>query len=338
MKKYLLLILILLMPTWAWGANWFAGSGDTDFDAQDGSHVSSVWNSNADGTSGTYLDFDTGPGNGDVFIANGATIAIDDNIGSGSVTVTLTTEGTDYGGTDGGNFSIAINSVDALTLYTNITGGSTRCLLITGAGSSGTELTLRGNITGGTASSAHGVDDTHTGAGAIVAVIGNIVGGTGVSSAYGYNFNSASGSAVTTIDGNATGGQSPALYIANDASATISGNCVGSDTYWSGHGCYSNHTGIITVSGSIISQNLGSGAVGPIIWTPSSSQKYIVIDGGGTPLYASAGIGSDSGGTQVSAANTAAEIATGKYFVKKDDGVHTQGTKTAGSGGGASAW
>lgn len=59
------------------------------------------------------------------------------------------------------------------------------------------------------------------------------------------------------------------------------------------------------------------------------------FNGGGTVVYASAGLGSDSDGTQITGENTAAKVSTGTYFIKKDDGVHTQGSASSSGGGGA---
>lgn len=334
MKKLLLTIFILLaFAGQGWGANWFAGAGDTDFNAVSGGTTSSVWNSNADGTSGSYLDWSTQPANGDVFIANGATIAIDDNIGSESVTVTLTTEGTDYGGTDGGGFTVDISAVGALVLYTNITSGSTTCLSISGVGSSGTELTINGNVLAGTSASAFGIADSHTGAGAEVKINGNVTAGS-AGTTRGIDASGVTG--TITITGNVTGGSSTGsgVHLRGAGSVvTVNGDCVGGSSVDS-VGCYSTGA-VFTCTGNIVGTETNSGTTGKVRWSPSTSKKYIKYDAGGTVIYASAGLGSDSDGTQITAANTAAEVLTSAYFVNKDDGVHTQGTASAGTGGGA---
>jgi hypothetical protein len=306
MKKYLLnILLILLLPTGACGANWFAGSGDTDFNAVSGGTTSSVWNSNADGTSGTYLDFSTQPGNGDIFIANGATIAIDDNIGSGSVTVTLTTEGTDYGGTDGGGFSVAINTVDPLTLYTNIVAGSTDCLVTSGAGAGAatTELTINGNLTGGTSTGVDAIQTGHTNG--LLVINGNV----GVST------------------GNARG-----LYMSGTGGAVVNGSCTGSDSYPSYAACDASSS-VITVTGNLINGTKGVAVAGRIQWHPSDATKYIKFNGGGTVWYA----GISAGCTYSDCSGGAGATASGTNFLNNTDGTMDAGSVTAGSGG-ASAW
>lgn len=331
MKKGIIALVFLLLCAFAYQANaatWFAGSGDTDFNAVSGGTTSSVWNSNADGTSGTYLDFSTQPSNGDIFVANGATIAIDDSIGSESVTVTLTTEGTDYGGTDGGGFTVDISAVGALVLYTNLTAGTTDCLAISGAGSSGTELTINGSITGGTAATADGVADSHTGTGAEVVVTGSITGGSNVT-AHGYMWSGGTG--ALTITGNATGMTGYGLNItgAGTGTASLIGDCIGSNTAVA-VGCYGSNTVILTVTGNIINNDRAWGASGSVRWNPTPPSSgvnghYIKIDGGGTPLY----VGKNT--------ETQAKALTDFYYFTAASATSTVGTATT-TGGGAWGW
>lgn len=306
MKKYLLnILLILLLPTGACGANWFAGSGDTDFNAVSGGTTSSVWNSNADGTSGTYLDWSTQPANGDVFIANGATLAIDDNIGSGSVTVTLTTEGTDYGGTDGGVFTVAINAVDPLTLYINIVAGTTDAFTVSGAGAGATttELTINGNLTAGTSAGADAVLSSHTNG--LIVINGNV----GVSTSTGRGLN-----------------------VGMSGGVQVNGSCTGSNSVSSPPACDAA-SGVITVTGNLINGTKGVAAGGLIRWHPSDATKYIKFDGGGTVWYA----GISAGCTYSDCSGGAAATASGTNFLNNTDGTMDAGSVSAG-GGGASAW
>jgi hypothetical protein len=332
MKKGIIALVILLLCALVYQANaatWYAGSGDTDFNAVSGGTTSSVWNSNADGTSGTYLDFATQPSNGDIFVANGATIAIDDNIGSESVTVTLTTAGN--GGTDGGGFTVNISAVGALVLYTNLTAGTTDCLAITGAGSSGTELTINGNITGGSAANADGVADSHTGVGAAVVVNGTITGGSAASTT-GYNSIGATG--TVTITGNVAAGSGTSTYYGFYSSSgtitTITGNCTGAGGANAMSGCHAAGAGGITVIGNIINTARAVGASGCIKWTPTAPSSgvnghYVKFDGGGTAVY----VGKNT--------ETQAKAMTDFYYFTAASATSTVGTAT-GSGGGASGW
>jgi hypothetical protein len=323
MKKLLLTIIILLaMAGQGWGANWFAGSGDTDFNAVSGGTTSSVWNSNADGTSGTYLDWATQPGNGDVFIANGATIAIDADIGSGSVTVTLTTEGSDYGGTDGGGFTVAVNNVGALTLYTNLTAGTTDCLTINGAGSAGTELTIYGDAIGGTATNIEGLVDLHTGAGAIVALIGDCTAGSAINT---YGCKSSSASGILNITGDCYGKSAPGCALLGAGTTmTVTGDCYASDTSYGTSGCFGSVTeNPLIIVGDIIGNTYSVGANGCIAWNPAAG-GYIKIQGdtAGNYIYASE-------------APAAANVAVGTSVVDSTDGSYDAGSHAGGGGG---AW
>lgn len=333
MKKGIIALVIMLLCAFVYQANsatWFAGSGDTDFNAVSGGTTSSVWNSNADGTSGTYLDFSTQPSNGDIFVANGATIAIDDSIGSESVTVTLTTEGTDYGGTDGGGFTFNINTSDAETLYVNVVAGTSIGLTVTGAGAGAdtTELTIIGAITGGSDASAYGVRLEHT-TGNII-ITGATTGGEGNAS-HGIYSATAGKFALT---GNATGVVGGGVYSASTSIFTVAGDCIAASGTRSQYGCGCGvHTGYGTITGNIVNGPRSVGIYGACRWTPTApagdaTGHYIKFDGGATPVFYGKV-------TNETAANEASKVATGEYFIKSDDGATTQGTATAGSGGGA---
>lgn len=265
--------------------------------------------------------------------ANGCTITIPENV---TITASKLSNKDDGGAmVDGGQFTVVTTGWTNPTVIQAAieTGGTTGAALgISGngnlnpvltIGSSGTPVT----VTGGSASSMNGVTDSHS-VGTVV-VYADLAGGSSAA-AYGYAFSGTSG-AVSFI-GNSTGANSQGINMTNAGTGTIAGNCIGSDT-GNVPGCQAASTGALTVTGSIINGDRGVGAQGKIIWAPSNAQKYVLFDGAGTALYASAGLGSDVGGTQITGANTAAEVAVGTYFVKKDDGVYTQGT--ASSGGGA---
>jgi hypothetical protein len=303
MKKRIIALVILLLCAFAYqasAATWFAGSGDTDFNAVSSGTTSSVWNSNADGTSGTYLDWSTGPANGDIFVANGATIAIDDSIGSESVTVTLTTEGTDYGGTDGGGFTAATTTLATKTLYVNTISGTTDCLSVSGNQDGTPALTIRGNQQGGTTTGKVGLYSVHSVG--TIAVVGNAL---------------------------AVAGQG--IYNGASGPMTLTGNCTGSDTA-NLSGCNANSTGAITVKGNLISGKRSTGGTGTIIWTPATpadgvTGNYIKMDGGGTEVFA---------GTNTDDATKALSTF---YYIDPTDGTSDQGSATTEStGGGAWGW
>lgn len=329
MKKRIIALVILLLCAFAYQANsatWFAGSGDTDFNAVSSGTTSSVWNSNADGTSGTYLDWSTGPANGDIFVANGATIAIDDNIGSESVTVTLTTEGTDYGGTDGGGFTFNINTTDVKTLYINCVAGTTVCLTVTGAGAGAdtTELTIIGNITGGSAAAAYGLSLGHT-LGNIV-ITGNSTAGSNAT-AHGV-FSSSAGKCALT--GTSTASAGNGVQNAGSSVISITGDCVGSTG--TGVGCYCGAaTGYCIVTGNIINGTKNVGATGAVRWNPTAPSSdatghYVKFDGGGTAIFA---------GTNT---DDASKALTTFYYIDPTDGTSDQGSASTTGGGGAWGW
>jgi hypothetical protein len=121
------------------------------------------------------------------------------------------------------------------------------------------------------------------------------------------------------------------LVVTGSGGVSSCADCQGSDTTLAS-GCVTAGGAKITVTGNLINGPSSTFGYGKIVWEPASAQNYIKFNGGGTVIYASAGLGSDAGGTQITGANTAAKVASGTYFVKKDDGVYTQGSK---AGGGA---
>jgi hypothetical protein len=332
MKKRIIALVILLLCALVYQANaatWFAGSGDTDFNAVSSGTTSSVWNSNADGTSGTYLDFSTQPSNGDIFVANGATIAIDDNIGSESVTVTLTTEGTDYGGTDGGGFTFNINTTDVKTLYINCVAGTTVCLKVTGAGAGAdtTELTIIGNITGGSASSAYGVRLEHT-LGKII-FTGDILGGGGTSS-HGISSGSAGRFAVT---GNATGVVGIGINSGDVSVFTVTGNCSAATGTNNGVGCFcGGSTGYGTITGNIINGARATGVTGACRWNPTAPSNG--VNGHYVKFIDSAGTGAVYVGKNT---ETTSKALTDFYYFTAASATSTVGIATT-TGGGAWGW
>lgn len=319
MKKILLIILFLLVatPSLSWATDYYA-QADAEITTAE------LWDTNPAG-GGTDLTW-ASLADGDVLYANNHAITIENDIGSASVTATLTTAaGT---GTAGGSFTFNINTSAAKTLYTNVTAGTTPGLIVTGAGAGAdtTELTIIGDITGGSATAANGVTDSHT-AGKVI-VTGAIKGGSNAS-AHGYNWGGNTG--TLTVTGNATGLTGYGLYVwgVGAGTASLAGDCIGSDTSVA-VGCYGGNTVILTVAGNIINNDRAWGAAGSVRWNPTAPSSgvnghYIKIDGGGTPLY----VGKNT--------ETQAKALTDFYYFTGASATSTVGTATT-TGGGAWGW
>ncbi len=310
MKKLLIaLLLLLLIPASAHAVTpWFVVNpsyvgGNTAF------------NTATDCSGVTMVNIATDLTDGDLLVANGYTIAVTENIGSASVTVTLTTEGTDYGGADGGGFTYDTNTTTGKTIYTHIVPGTTDVLTITGAGT-GIVLTINGNITGG-GTNVEGVYDTRTAG--TVTVNGNLTGGTSLSGE-GYYFG---GDPDTTlvINGNCTGNVGPGLNINVGNICTVNGDAIAGTGGGSAQGVNNSffNAGSLTITGSIVGSPATTGASGRYRWVPSDATKYIKINGGGTEIYASV---PPAGSSILSTAS----------YVDSTDGTYKAGTASAGGG------
>jgi hypothetical protein len=350
MKKILILLTlaICLMPVSGWTANYFA--------CQTGQAIggNSTWCAYADlesgspaactkAAAGSYTAGATAVAAGNNLYANGcAEIITDDGFNIGTGKISTLDAGTGANDFAGGAFTFTTANDGDKTITANIEAGSSDCMTIDGSGT-GTVLGIVGDVTGSsTADSARGVTDATT-AGTIT-VTGDISAGAGRLSSHAWGKTGAGGTLI--VNGNVTGGtgasNSGGIYTSGYFTAlTINGDVTGgTSTAYMAPGIlgqsYDAASYPCTITGNIINRN-ASAVYGAFIWAPSSAQKYIqfLTTGGVNTLSAGAGIGSDAGGTQVSGADTAAEIATGKYFIKKDDAVYTQGTKAAGSSGGA---
>lgn len=321
---YLVAALIVL-PIPSWATDYYAQKGSSNINSVSSGTTSDVWNTAVDG-SGTWYswttNFSDGITTGDNFYANAQT-AIAINVSPGQ-TGKIPTLRTDAGaGTAGGGFTL--NTSLNTTIYFAPRAGTTHCIAL--SGNSG-GLTLEGpSCTGGDAGTSYGISDTHT----VVDVVNNIVtnsGGAGTSTV-GYGHTGSSG--TLTHNGTCVATTSHGCSSSNAHLTTIN-NCTGSASIGTFAGCYgSGGTSGLTIIGKITNGTGSSGATGIYKWVPKDAQQYVKIDGGGTAIYLSAGLGSDAGGTQVSAANTAAKIADDSYFVKKDDGVYTQGADSGGT-------
>jgi hypothetical protein len=326
MKKLLFVILMVLVTTPCFAVtSWFACAATQNINA--GNEWSSTPSGTCTCTAGSYLTWDTQIA-GDSFYANGCTslaINVDpQGTGAGKGTVLLSTEDGDGAGAGvaGGGFTYA--TATAITMTMDVVAGTTTALVITG--SNAATRTITGNLTGSATTAAkHAVDDNHTVG--TIAIGGNATCGTQTTT-YGIEL---SGSGTLTIAGNCVAVGGVGCRVTLSGQLIVAGNCVGSDTV-DFAGCHAYGTGgLVTVTGNIIYGLRGGGAYGAVTWAPASAKNFIQTTVG-TDAYASAGVGSDAGGTQVTAANTAATISAGTYFVKKDDGVYTQGSATAGGG------
>lgn len=138
------------------------------------------------------------PGAGDIVEAGAYTVTIDQNITVASI---RTTSG-------GGTFNVTA----ARTLTCDVIAGSTACLNIShGTGT----VTINGNVTGGSASNARGVNTS--GAGTTV-VNGNVTGGSASGCIGLYN----TGSGTITITGSAIPGTGASCHGARNTTGTLS--------------------------------------------------------------------------------------------------------------------
>lgn len=280
----------------------------TTWYAQDGAGNMSTRNWNdAAGGGGSALVWNN-QATGDTFDANGQTgIAIDvDPKGTGGAT-SVNLVNTSAAGAF--TYATAAN----ITITANITAGAVVCLAITGNSGGGTII---GNITGGSAGAAHGVNDGH--AVVTITVTGNLIAGSSTSTSA-YVFSGSSGSIV--INGNVTGGaiagSAVGLTTSAAGTATVNGDVTGGSGLGSAYGVTASGAGAVTITGNLINSAICVAANGRIVWAPSNAQKYIKFDGGGTVVYASK---PPSGASILSSAS----------YVDSATGTYTAGTASSG--------
>ena len=180
------------------------------------------------------------------------------------------------------------NSTGTLTVTGNATGGSGSSAYGCNNNSTGT-LTVTGNVTGGSGSSAFGCQNSSTGT---LTITGNVTGGS-AGSTFGCNNNS---TGTLTVTGNATGGSGSSAYGCQNNSTgtlTVTGNATGGSGS-SAYGCNNNSAGTLTVTGNVTGGS-GSSAVG----CQNSSAGTLTVTGiatGGTTNGA-AGANNTSTGT-----------------------------------------
>ena len=216
-------------------------------------------------TAANWID-GTKPVAGDDVYADGRTITINESINVASIRNTQRS-----GGTIGGQFNAANNIVIVADVYSGPTGGqclvapSYSNLLIIGSIFAGSKpavshlsvnLTVVGNVWGGSAVDAHGI--IFQGLGSVV-VTGNVYGGS-VSGAYaiGGVFGGGACNAAVEVTGNTIALQGTAIWIStsNGSSCVLVGNVTGGDLGPNSHGVQfagSTSTGNLAITGKVTS-------------------------------------------------------------------------------------
>jgi hypothetical protein len=157
-----------------------------------------------------------------------------------------------------------------LVLHTNVIGGTTTALTVTGTTVSGT---VCGNLTGGAAGA---LVDNHSTATNIFYVIGNISAGSGNYS-YGYELENSGSVNITGNSISGTGANASGIYLHGGGTVNITGNCTGSNTQYHAIGCFSdNNTVILNITGNLINGLLGPAVSGGLLHYTPASTNYIL--------------------------------------------------------------
>lgn len=245
------------------------------------------WSNTATWNGGTL------PGTGDDVFADGFTVTIDQNITVLSIRTTQRT-----GGTAGGQFSIS----GTRTVNANVTSGTTDCLVVTATSSN---VTINGNVTGGTSANAEGFVVTQ--ASCVFSVTGSVTGGSAAScngiivnasgitgtvtgTVSGGTNATARGISLTvgtlTINGNVTAGTANGILCSNTESlVTINGNPTNSNAVSVSNGrCVLVLTSDMTGTGTAGNVGVYGGSVlisgGNVIGGSSSGHNAIVQTAG----------------------------------------------------------
>lgn len=267
MKKLLAILAICLLPGVAWGASYYgcasaAINADSTFCATpSGSCAGSDPVTAATALAGTHNLY-----------ANGCTISFAD--ADFTAALISTADGDGVGAAvAGGGFTLATGTAAGNTYTTNITAGTTTCLTISGNGAGTPVNTIVGTITGGTVTSAYGVDSSHTVG--TINVTGGILGGSGNYTNMGWR---QTGTGPVTLTGNCTGVSGPGCRVVGATVFTVNGNCVGSNTVEHVGGCQAREgeLGYYVVTGKIISGTKASG-LGAQVWFTPAATDYIIL-------------------------------------------------------------
>lgn len=320
MKKLLLTIIILLaMVGQGWATDYWA-CANANMDASD------QWSTTPAGTScactaGAFVAWSSINGGAHNIYANGCTVALTDD--TGDISLTKISSGQSGSGVIGGKFTFDVSTQNAITITANIEAGDDDGLSVSGAGagSTTTELTIIGNLTGGSDTGDHGVTCTATSSRLIIGSEGTpatITGGTG-STASGLYVGGSNLSVVIT--GNAIGNVGPGITSAA-ITGTLTGNAQAGTGGTAAAGVYSSlSTSNWTLVGNIIDSTMAGGwsARPPQTWTVGNT--YYHKNAAGAYLYVS----TDPGVENV-------KSGTATYYIQ---GVAKDGTYIAGGGGGA---
>jgi len=221
---------------------------------------------------------------GDDVFADGFTVTIDQNVAVLSLRTSQRS-----GGTAGGGFAISSNR----TIAANVIAGTTPCLTMTAG-----DVAITGNVTGGTATSAHGVSQS----GGNLTVTGNVMAAQANVAAHGISLTT--GFSSLTINGNVlSAGTAFTTVIAHGiqiasggGSATVNGNVSGSvsNAITSGTLRGVNHagTGLVTINGNVTGGGGTSVSTGDAAGASVGSTGTMIINGNVT-----GGVASGTGNT-----------------------------------------
>jgi hypothetical protein len=237
-------------------------------------NANDVWATTASGTAGA-VTFAAG----DVLIANSFTITVNvtTDLGNGEVRNDVPSGS---GATAGGSFSLS----NGVTLTANVIAGTATCVTT----ASTVSATIVGSVTGGTASSAHGVNHNSTGT---LTITGNVAASSGTS-ARGVN-NASTG--TVNITGNVTAGSNAgAIGALNVVAGTtnITGTVTGGSNNVSCYGAGNTGSGTLTVTGSAIGGSLDAG-----VRNEANGASTVTRAIGGTTSTSAAGAANSNTGT-----------------------------------------
>lgn len=263
------------------------------------------------------------PGVGDTVHPNGYTVTIDRDIAVGALSNRVGSVAS-----AGGIFSLTSSS----TVTADIYGGTSTCLSISG----NTLATLVGNLYGSnTTGSAYAAHSVVSGT---LTIRGNITGGT-VTSAMCLNI---TGSGNIIVEGNATGGMDAGgynhgiRYAASAGTLTVYGNAIGAPS-----GGATNTAGISngSTTGAIYLRGNAIADIGPGVSSSTASHVYVYGDAIGGTTYTVAGVwisGSSTGNIYVygTARSSATGLGPGAYNTSSGSACVLIQAAETGAGGG----
>jgi len=252
--------------------------------------------------------------------ANGCTITIPEALVMTAAKLSNKDDGTAM--VDGGQFTVTTTGWTHTTTHVTAAieaGGTTaEALNISGNANLNPVFTLTAStITGGSAAGIHGVESAHTVGTLVIDGGGTITGGSNTT-AHGFY---QSGAGPLAITGNVAAATGSGLLVTGACTATLTGNCTGSDASAGVYGCLQSSSSTLTVTGNLIGGDKGVAVGGRVVWTPGAT-NYVSFDGGGTPVYV--GLPPDLD-----------KVLSTDYRIDSTDGSYDQGTASTSGGGGA---